>query len=293
MLKKFVPYVGIAPSVGLFSIFLLFPVGFAIVTSLFRWSGVGPVEGFVGLGNYAKLILYDNIFRISFYNTCVLSGASLLSQVLLGFLIAFLIGKVRFRTFFRVVLLLPLALPMVAVGITWNMIFIPSIGLFNLVMENIPGLSSIAKTVWLGNPKTALLSIVITYTWQYLGLYVIIFLAALQGVPSSLYEIAEIEGAGSLQQLVYITIPLLRSSFFVCMMLCIVLTARLFPIVYVMTKGGPGRATEILGYTIHQYGFRFFRAGEANAIAVILIGFVIILTMVLTRLVKGQTEGLE
>lgn len=289
-------WIGISPSFLLFAVFLLFPVCFAVVSSFFNWSGVGSFEDFVGFGNYYSLIFRDETFRISLLNTFLLSILALVFQVFLGFIIASLIQKIRFRTFFRVVLLLPLALPMVAVGITWNMIYSPGIGLLNLILSHIPGLSVLGNIVWLGDPRTALISVLISYTWQYIGLYVAIFLAALQGVPTSYYESAQIDGANVVQQLFYITIPCTRFAFFVCSLLCVVMTARLFPMIYVMTMGGPGKSTEILGYTIHKYGFRFFRAGEANAIAVILMLLVIFLTVILNNLLKSSEEqrgGLE
>ncbi len=284
------PYVAITPCVILFMLFLLFPVGFTIVASFFEWSGIGWLGKFVGLNNYFYLILDDETFHISFSNTCILSGAAFISQVIVGFLVACLINSVRVKTFFRTALLLPLALPMVAVGITWNMIFLPRIGLMNLILGEIPFLSYLGNTIWLGNPKTALFSILVTYTWQYIGLYVVIFIAALQGVSPLFYEIAQLEGASFLQQLIYVTIPLVRRTFFICTMLCVVLTARLFPLVYVMTMGGPGSSTEILGYTIHKYAFRFFRADRAATIAFILVLYVICVTIVLTRVMRETRE---
>lgn len=282
------PYVGIIPTVAMFVIFLLFPVIFVFFVSLHNWEGIGPITNFVGLKNYIRLIVKDKIFRLSFWNTCLLIAGAMVVQISLGMLIANLIRGVRGKAFFRVLFLVPLAMPMVCVGIIWNMIFSPVVGLLNILGRRVPLLSVLGKIIWLGDPRVALLSVLIAYSWQYLGLYVVILFAGLQGVEPTFYEVAELEGANWLQKFISVTIPSMTGPLFICFMLCVVFTTRLFPLVYTMTMGGPGNATEILGLTIYKYGFRFFNMGSATAISVILMLFVILITIGFTSLLRER-----
>jgi len=282
------PYVGISPTVVMFVVFLLFPVAFTFFISFHNWDAVGPIADFVGLKNYSSLIISDKIFRVSFLNTCVLMVAGVSTQITLGILIAQLIKGVKGKTFFRVLFLLPLAMPMVSVGILWNLVFSPVVGILNILLQRILLLSNLGKTVWLGDPRTALFCVLIAYSWQYMGLYVAIFFAALQGVNPLFYEIADLEGANWLEKFIYVTLPMMKASFFICFMLCMVFTARLFPLVYTMTMGGPGNSTEILGHTIYKYGFRFFSMGSASAISVILLVFIILVVIGLVSVLKVE-----
>lgn len=284
------PYVGISPTVLMFALFLLFPVVFVFFISFHNWDGVGPITKFVGLRNFFDLFIRDKLFRVSFLNTIVLIAGAILIQVSLGMLLAHLIRGLRGQSIFRVIFLLPLAMPTVCVGIVWNMIYSPTIGLLNSLFKKVPLLScfGLDKIVWLGDPKTALFSLLLTYSWQYIGLYVVIIFAALQGVDPDLYEMADLEGANWLKKLTNITLPSIREQLFICLMLCVVFTANLFPLVYAMTMGGPGNSTEILGLTIYKYGFRFFNMGSAAAMSVILMLFVILATIGFTALLRER-----
>ncbi|QPM69006.1 carbohydrate ABC transporter permease [Atribacter laminatus] len=284
------PYVGISPTVLMFALFLLFPVVFVFFTSFHNWDGIGPITKFVGIKHFIDLFIKDKLFKISFLNTIVLIAGAILIQVSLGMFLAHLIRGVKGQAIFRVIFLLPLAMPTVCAGIVWNMIYSPGVGLLNLLFREIPFLSifGLDKVIWLGDPKTALFSLLLTYSWQYTGLYVVIIFAALQGVDPDLFEMADLEGANWLRKLVHITIPSIKKQLFICFMLCVVFTANLFPLVYIMTMGGPGNSTEILGLTIYKYGFRFFNMGSAAAMSVILMLFVILTTTGFTNLLRDK-----
>jgi len=284
------PYVGISPTVFMFALFLLFPVVFVFFISVHNWDGLGPITQFVGLKNYLDLFMKDKLFKISFLNTIILIVGAILIQVTLGMLLAHLIRGVKGKAIFRVIFLLPLAMPTVCAGIVWNMIYTPGVGLLTLLFKKIPLLSILGlnKIIWLGNPRTALFSLLIAYSWQYTGLYVVIIFAALQGIDPSFYEVADLEGANWLKKLIYVTLPSIKRQLFICFMLCVVFTANLFPLVYTMTMGGPGNSTEILGLTVYKYGFRFFNMGSATAMSVILMFFVILATTGFTTLLKEK-----
>ena len=285
------PYTGISPTVLMFVLFLLFPVAFVFFVSFHKWDGLGPITEFVGFKNYVDLFLKDSLFRISFFNTVILIIGAILVQVTFGMFLAHLIRGVQGKAIFRTIFLLPLAMPTVCVGVVWNMIYSPGVGLLSLLFNKIPLFSSLmGDLVWLGNPRTALFSLLIAYSWQYTGLYTVIIFAALQGIDPSFFEVAEIEGANWLAKLIYVTLPSIKRQLFICFMLCVVFTANLFPLVYVMTMGGPGNSTEILGLTVYRYGFRFFNMGSATAISVILFMFVILVTIGFTKLLRGE-EG--
>jgi len=284
------PYVGISPTVFMFALFLLFPVVFVFFISFHNWDGLGPITKFVGLKNYFDLFIKDKLFKISFLNTITLIVGAILIQVTLGMVLAHLIRGVKGKAIFRVIFLLPLAMPNVCAGIVWNMIYAPGVGLLNLLFNKFPLLSilGLGKIVWLGDPRTALFSLLMAYSWQYTGLYVVIIFAALQGVDPSLFEMAELEGANWLKKLIHVTLPSIKRQLFICFMLCVVFTANLFPLVYIMTMGGPGNSTEILGLTVYKYGFRFFNMGSATAMSVILMLFVILATTGFTTLLRDK-----
>jgi len=187
---------------------------------------------------------------------------------------------------FRSIFYSPAVLPLVAVGIVWAWIYNPMFGVINNFLR-IMGLHALARP-WLGDPRIALYSVILTAIWQGTGFPMLLFLAGLQGIPKELYEAAEIDGAGSLQSFFYITLPSLRETFVVVVSLLIVNSLRVFDLVYAMTWGGPGKATQVLGTWMYFNTFVYHRAGFGSSIAWIMTAISLIIVYPYVRIMSRR-----
>lgn len=286
------PYVFIAPAVAMFGVFILYPVLFAFVTSLHQWTGVGPLGDFVGVRNYIEVIFRDPVFHQSFFNTIKMAVGATILQISVAVLLALLIvGLGRTRTLFRTIFFMPCVMSLIAVGLLWNWIYHPMFGIVTGILESL-GLDQLV-TIWLGDTRTALPSVLVAYSWQSIGIFMVIILAGIQNIPASFYEVASIEGASWRQTLTLVTLPCLRNQLFICMMLCMVFSLKLFPLIYVMTMGGPAYSTELLGLTIYRYAFRFYSTDKASAMSFLLIIVVVLVSAGYTRILKKGDSELE
>jgi raffinose/stachyose/melibiose transport system permease protein len=181
--------------------------------------------------------------------------------------------RFRGRTFLRVVLYLPFVVSNVAAGLMWQLIYYPQLGLADTVTHAL-GLGNI---LWLANARIALYSVLIAFLWQGIGAMMVLFLAGLQTVPTELLEAAQLDGASSWQRLRRVTIPLLRESTIIAGSLAFITSLNVFNIIYVMTNGGPGDATQVLGTLTYYDSFQFGNFGEGSAVASVLVIFVMIL----------------
>jgi len=284
------PYIFIALTVIMFATFILYPVLFTLVISLFDWEGVGPLDNFIGLRNYIEIIFFDPVFRKSFSNTIqMVLGATVIQLSSAIFLALLVVELKKFRTIFRTIFFIPVTMSLIAVGLLWNWIYHPMFGIITGLLKWL-GLSSLV-TIWLGDTRTALVAVLLAYSWQSIGIYMVIILAGLQNIPQSYYEVASIEGASWWNNLTMVTLPSIRTQLFICCMLITVFTLKLFPLIYVMTMGGPAYSTELLSLTIYRYGFRFYSMGKASAMAFLLIIVVIFISSGYTRVLKE--EGVE
>jgi len=286
------PYIFIALAVIMFATFILYPVLFALVISLFDWKGVGPLNSFVGLRNYIEIIFTDPVFHKSFSNTILMVLGATVIQLSSAIFLALLVVELkRIRTIFRTIFFIPVVMSLITVGLLWNWIYHPMFGIITSMLKWL-GLSNLV-TVWLGDTRTALIAVLVAYSWQSIGIFMVIILAGLQNIPRSYYEVASIEGASWWHNLTMVTLPSIRTQLFICCMLITVFTLKLFPLIYVMTMGGPAYSTELLGLTIYRYGFRFYSMGKASAMAFLLIIVVIFVSSGYTRILKKEDIEVE
>lgn len=280
--SNLIAYSFILPNLLGFTIFTLVPMVFALVLSFLSWDGANPIA-FVGLKNFTRM-LGDETFRISTFNTFYYTiGTVPLTMILALFLAVLLNRELKGRNVFRAIFFFPYVASLVAVAVVWNMIFHPAMGPVNnilswLGMENPPRWT--ASTTW------AMPTVIMASIWRGVGYYMIIYLAALQGISESLYEAAEMDGASGWQRFRRITVPLLTpATFFVSMMLTIN-CFKVFDLIAVMTSGGPGRATNVLVYMIYNQAFINFDYGYSSAIAMILFVIVMVITVLQFRVEK-------
>ena len=275
--KTLIAYSFIAPNFIGFFILTFLPIMFSFVLSVCEWDAGNTSQiTFVGLSNFARMAK-DSTFKISFKNTIYYTIGVVPATLILSLLLAMLMNcQIKGRTFFRSVVFFPYVASLVAVGVVWNALFHPDNGPVNQLLMAI-GIQNPPR--WAADIKWAMPTLILLSIWKNVGYYTVVYLAALQGVPSELYEAAKMDGASGVQRFRYITWPMVTpTTFFVAIMLTIY-TFKVFDMMYITTQGGPGRATNVLVYHLYNQAFISLKFGYASAIAMIL--FVIILAITL------------
>jgi len=273
------PYVLLSPAVLATIIVVFYPMVQAIVTSLYQSILWKPRDvHFIALANYAAL-LHDPVFWSSLGRTAIWIGLTVPLQMLLGLVTAlFLNQEFRWRGLARSLILIPWALPSVVIGLMWAWIYNPQVGLLNDLLLRLGLLQSAMP--WLANPDTSLYAIIAALVWQGFPFFAIMILAGLQTIPASLYEAAEIDGAGAWHQFWHITLPGLRGVLVTAVMLRLIWVANSIDVIYVMTGGGPGYATHTLPlYAFKRtYGSMDFGYGSALAVtfSLLLLGAIVL-----------------
>jgi multiple sugar transport system permease protein len=285
------PYVFIAPAVIILAVFSIVPIIVAFLISftdldlagLANWSNVN----FIGLENYYALIS-DELFHKSIFNTFfyVIIGVPLVIVFSLGIALLLNYGTTKLFTVFRGVYYMPSITNIIAVAVIWGFLYNTEYGLFNYLLS----LLDVEKIPWLGEPTIAKLSLIVLAVWKGIGINMIIFLAALQGIPKSYYEAAEMDGANRWQVLWNVTIPLLRYATFFVTVTTLIGWLQFFEEPFVMTNGGPLDGTISMALFIYQRGFQFSEFGYAAAGSFILFVFIIFITLVQFKIRKSDTE---
>ena len=274
-----------APSLLIFVGLVAVPVASVILTSFTHWTGFSLDNiSWLGFENYAGLI-FDPIFRKALFNTLLFTLVTTLLLNLVGFGLAVLIDtRVPGTRLLKAVLFLPVLLSPVVVGLMWSNLLRGVGGGLNNLLSAIGVINQ--PIFWLGDPHFALPAIILATIWQFAGYDMILYYAGLQNVPVTLLEAAKLDGANYLNQIRHIVIPALYPVISVVMLLNIIGGLRIFDIVYVMTRGGPNRATEVLATYMYEQGFQLNAMGVASAIAVIIIFLAIIVAVVRLRALR-------
>jgi multiple sugar transport system permease protein len=263
--------------------FVIYPVSASIYYSFCRYSVLQPAK-FIGLLNYKDLFT-DPIFWKSLINTFYYVGFMLPLGFVVSMSLALLLNsKVRSMSLYRLIFFIPSLVPMVAASILWMWIFNGEYGLLNNFLMHI-GLNNPPN--WLQDIRYAKMAIIIMSLWA-MGNTVIIYLAGLQDVPRSLYESAEIDGANWFGQLRHVTLPMISSVIYFNMIMAIIASFQIFAQPYIMTGGGPQRATTFYTLYLYQVAFEDFRMGYASAMAWILFIIILFLTIMVTRASREQ-----
>ncbi|MCR8850396.1 sugar ABC transporter permease [Rossellomorea sp. SC111] len=291
MSKNKHPYVFIAPAVIILTVFSIVPIIVAFLISftdldlkgLADWSNVS----FIGLDNYSELVS-DELFHKAIFNTLfyVIIGVPLVIIFSLGIALLLNYGTSKLFTVFRGVYYMPSITNIIAVAVIWGFLYNTEYGLFNYLLS----LLDVEKIPWLGEPTIAKLSLIVLAVWKGVGINMIIFLAALQGIPKSYYEAAEMDGANRWQVLWNVTIPLLRYATFFVTVTTLIGWLQFFEEPFVMTNGGPLDGTISMALFIYQRGFQFSEFGYAAAGSFILFIIIIIITLLQFKLRKSDTE---
>ncbi len=277
-----------APVFLIYTIFLFVPMLQTGYYSLTQWNGVSE-KVFIGFGNYKEL-LKNNDYWITFFNTLKLTAVSLIVQISFGLLLAYLLyTKTRGMKIFRTVFFLPVVIAPVAIGLMFSLFYNSEIGIFNKILSAV-GLD-ILQTNWLSNPKTLLYAVMAPQVWQYIGLYVTIFLGALQSIPEDLIESAQIDGAGEVKTFFHVVLPQLSVFLNICIVLCVTGSLKAFDHSYIMTNGGPGVRSAYLGVYMYKTAFGNSDFGMGSAITITIILISLIITLLFNRFSASGSEN--
>lgn len=277
--EELIAYAFILPSLLGFVLFLVVPMFFSLGVSFYDWELLTPPQ-FVGVKNFLALVA-DEVFRQVLVNTLVYTlGLVPLNLVVSLGLAVWLNTRLRGLTFYRSAFFLPVVTVTVAVALIWRWMYEPRFGIIDAALRavGLPG------PLWLGDENWALPAIIIMSVWKGFGYNMVLFLAGLQGIPSSIYEAATIDGADAWQRFWRITLPLLSPMVFLAVVLTVISSFQVFDQAYVMTRGGPANATNTIVLYIYQNGFEYFRMGYASAIAWVLFGVIFVFTLLQMRL---------
>ena len=278
-----------APFVILFGVFLAFPIlaSFLLSFTSFGLRDIANPVGtsVIGLKNYVDL-LADPKFWKALFNTFYFVVVGVPVTLALGLLIATALsrGVTRFRTAFRVGYYLPVITSIVAIAVVWRFLLNPDSGLINMLLGGL----GIKGPAWLADPVFAMPSIIAMAVWRNLGFAMVVFLAGLQTIPSSLYESASIDGAGRWQAFRYVTIPMLRPTILFMTVITTIGYLQLFEEPFVMTLGGPLDSTLSITMYMYQQGFTFFHQGYASAIAYVLFVIVALIAFLQFKFLRSD-----
>lgn len=275
--RNLIGYSFILPNFIGYFLFIFLPVIFTFVLYVMKWDGSSAPMEFVGLQNFVKLF-HDSSFIISFKNTIYYAVFTVPLTMVAALLIAILLNsKIKGIVIYRTAFFFPYVASLVDVGAVWNMLFQPEFGPINEFLKWI-GIANPPK--WCASTDRAMSVIIIVSVWKYMGYYMVVYLAALQGISGDLYEAASIDGATGFKKFRYITLPMLKPTTFFVIIMMTIQCFKVFDLIYVMTGGGPGRATNVLVNHIYNAAFVDFKFGYASASALVLFTVVLVVTLV-------------
>lgn len=266
-------------------VFVLTPLLFSLYLSVHRWDVIMPTKPFVGLKNYSS-IFTDRLFLNALKNTALYTLQVPVAMAISLAVAIMMNQRIKGVNLLRTLYFLPSVSSFVAIAMVWQWLYEPQFGLINYLLR----LLGVAAWSGLSSPNTALISLMIMAIWMQIGYQMVIFLAGLQGIPDFLYEAAIIDGANAWQRFRRVTLPLLKPTTFFILVTAIIGSFQVFTSVWVMTQGGPARATDVVVYHIYQNAWEYLRMGRASAMAWVLFALILVITVIQFRLVGRRVE---
>ena len=271
------------PGFVLFLVFLIYPIVSSVHYSLYNWNGIGPAVKFVGLDNF-KQILSDQVFMKAAVNAALIVVLSLAVQLPLALALSIMVGRdLPGRAFFRMIFFMPYVLSEVITAIIWLSLFSPDPerGLINALLILIPGGQA---QNFLGDTNVVMACVFVVLTWKYFGLHMLLDMAGLQNIPREIEEAAMIDGADRWQTVWYVTIPLLRSTLLTSVYLSVLGSLTQFNLIWIMTRGGPVNASEVMATYMYRYAFVRFQLGYGSAVALVMLAICLVFSVAYLRL---------
>ena len=278
------------PSLAIFFLYRVLPLAWNVWLSFQEWSPMRPAE-FAGLYHYEEMFIYDDVFWQALWNTLIVIASGPIGIVLaLG--IALLVNaEIRGRDIYRTIVFLSYPLMTVAVGIIWRWLYDERVGLFNFVLRSLGIIDE--PIAFLQTFEWSLPAVILANIWQVLGFYMIVLLTGLQNIPQNLYEAAAIDGAPRWAQLWRITLPMLKPAIFLCFIIGMLNSFTAFDLIWVMTGGGPGHATELLVTYIYKQAFMQTAFDYAAALTTVLFVLLVAIAWIANRLSGGDAGAVR
>ena len=285
-----VAYSFLAPNFIGFAVFTLVPVICAIALSLFEWNG-GDISKlkFVGLDNYATIFATKKVAEkgigyffnradlgIALKNTVYYTIITVPLTIVCALALALLLNRIRGAVFFRTVFFFPYVSSMVAICVCWSFMLMKDGPINQIIMA----MGIDFNKAWTADSNMAIWSIILVSVWRNMGYYMVLYLAALQGIPRELMEAATVDGANKWQQFLHVTLPQLKPTTFFVSVMMVISCFKIYDVVAIMTDGGPGRATKMLVTYIYDEAFVKIRYGQASAISMVLLVIVLLVTII-------------
>jgi ABC-type sugar transport system permease subunit len=286
--RYFFIILGLTPILAYYALFFVYPVISSFSISLHKWPLLRLQRPFVGFRNYAWA-LQDRLFWVSARNTLYFTLGWVAINTILALALALLITSLSaplFKTIFRTAFFIPVVCSMSAVTIIFRWLFNPSFGALNHLL----GYVGLGPFKWLTSSVEVMPSIILVSVWKSLGFTMVIFMAGLTTIPEQLYEAARIDGASARQVFFRITLPLLQPTMLFVLVTGVIEAMQMFTQVHVLTDGGPGSASLVIVKHLYNYGFQYLKMGQASAIAFILFGWILLVTLLQIRFFR---EGFE
>jgi multiple sugar transport system permease protein len=273
----------LAPTIFGFFVFIAGPVVAALILSFTKWDLLTPPK-WIGFENYRQMFFDLPLFWKTVANTFYYTILYIAPGVILPLVVAiFMNQKARAISIYRSVFFLPVVTSTVAVALVWYWLYNPEFGVINFLLD----LVGVKGPLWLADPRTAMLSIVIMSVWKGLGYTMVIYLAGLQGVPQELYEASAIDGAGRWGRHLYVTLPLLTPTVFFVIVTTVMGSLQVFEQTYMLTSGGPAYSTTTLSWYIYVQAFQWLHMGFGCALAYVLFFIIMVLTLIQFRLQRA------
>jgi len=275
-----------APAVVTLFLIVIIPIVFNLYLAFTKWTiGLGQPR-FIGLGNFIELLSDERVLngvKVMIY----FSGLSLSIEMVLGLLIAVYFNR-QFKgsEIVQAIYILPFAATPVAVALIWRIMLNPEIGVLNYLLQSV----GLPGSLWVSSPKTVIPALVMVDVWKWTPMITLIVLAGLKSLPHNPYEAARVDGASALQIFWYITLPLIRPVLIAALMLRSLDNLKEFDMIYTITQGGPGIASETLYLYSYMVGFNFFKAGYGSALMVVVFLIVLVFNVVMNRMRLSAQE---
>jgi multiple sugar transport system permease protein len=286
--RRLEPFFFIGPAFVAIAIILIYPLGYSFWLSFHEWTLRGFRLGvpWVGLSNYTSLLQ-----NLEFTNSLRVTGTFMLFAIgiefLLGMGLALLLNHdLRGKNLMRSLILLPMMCTNVVIGLVWRLLLNYEFGLVNYYLSVL----GLQRVEWLSKPAMAMPAVVMVDVWNTTSFVALMLLAGLQALPDEPFEAARIDGASAWQSFVYLTLPLLRQTILVALLWRVIDTFRIFDVIYLLTAGGPARATETVSIYVYRYGFQSFNLGFASAASYIMILIMMVIAAILARMM-GRIES--
>jgi len=275
----------LAPALFFFALYVLAPIPVSFYYSLMRWDGIGE-RVFIGFQNWAELIR-DPIFWRALRNNVTLVVISQIVQLPMGIALALLLtSKFRWAKLLKTIYVLPYLMSAVAIGMLWRYIYEPTFGLLTMFLEALGRYDWILD--WLGDPKVVLYSVINAINWQFIPFYMLLFMAALVGIPDELYEAAKIDGASGWKVFWTVTLPLLWPTVINAATLSLVGSLKYFDLIHVLSGGGPNHASELMATYMYKRSFQHFRMGYGSTVAIALFTIGFVMSMIFLRATRRR-----